>query len=102
MAQWDVHRAGKGAGRATLFVVDVQSDHLDHLDHRYVLPLMDAASAPVVPDLNPIVSFEGQSLAVMATMMVRLPRRELGQAVGSLGGHQDAIKRAMDLIFTGF
>jgi hypothetical protein len=102
MAQWDVHRAGTGGGPATLFVLDVQSDHVGHLQHRYVLPLMDASAAPVVPDLTPIVAFGEQRLAVMTTMMVRLSRRELGQAVGSLGGQRDVIRRAMDLIFTGF
>jgi toxin CcdB len=38
----------------------------------------------------------------MIPLMASIPVRELQRPVGSLASYQDAIKRALDLLFLGF
>ncbi len=99
MARFDVHPRRRGAG----YLLDVQSDHLDHLPTRMVVPLLpESAALPAIRDLTPILHLGKERLAMMTQYMAAAPRRELGRPVGNLLAQADDITRALDILLTGF
>ncbi|MBE1204760.1 CcdB family protein [Aminobacter carboxidus] len=99
MARYDVF-VGPYEGS---YLLDVQSDLLDHLKSRVVVPLLPAADVPPpVRRLNP--SFEiGDDNVVMATHLVgAVALSELGAKLANLGQHHDQVVAALDMLFQGF
>jgi hypothetical protein len=45
---------------------------------------------------------EGEPFLLATQLLGAIPLRELGRPIGNLGPEQDAISRALDLLFTGF
>ncbi|MBD2747836.1 CcdB family protein [Microvirga sp. BT688] len=99
MSQFDVYA---GVGRSGRLVVDLQSNILGPIATRIVAPLFQQSEAPVLTELTPTVRLDGHDLVVMIPLMASIPVRELQRPVGSLASDQDAIKRALDLLFLGF
>ena len=99
MSQFAVY---SGVGRSGTLVVDLQSNILGPIATRIVAPLLQQGEAPVLTELTPMVRFDGHDLVVMIPLMASIPTRELQRPVGSLASDQDAIKRALDLLFLGF
>ncbi|MBW6398470.1 CcdB family protein [Roseomonas sp. HJA6] len=100
MARFDLHRAPGGAAG---YVVNVQSDLLDHLQTRVVVPLLPPDRVPpAMPDLHPNLAVQGEAFLLATQLLAAVPRRELGPVVGSLASERDAITRALDLLLTGF
>ena len=99
MAQYDVFRAPEGTG----YLLDVQADHLYPLPSRVVVPLLPPTPAlPPIRDLTPLLTVEGETLAMMTHFLAAVPKRELGRPVGNLLAEHDAIVRALDMLLTGF
>jgi toxin CcdB len=97
MARFDLHHAADG------YVVDVQSELLDHLQTRVVIPLMPPHRVPAAMDgLHPRVTVAGEELILATQLLAAVPRRVLGRPVGSVADARDAIDRALDLLLTGF
>ena len=66
MAQYDVFRNPEGSG----YLLDVQSDLLDGLSTRLVIPLLPALQAPrPAARLNPVVNIKDEA-HVMATQFI--------------------------------
>lgn len=100
MARFDVHRA---PGRASAFLLDVQSDLLDHLQTRIVIPLLAPDRVPpTMAELHPRFVVQGESFVLATQLLAAIPRRELGPAVANLAADRDTITRALDLLLTGF
>lgn len=85
------------------YLVQIQSDFLDALETRVVVPLLppDAVPRPM-RDLHPRFEIEGMNYLMATQLLGAIPKRELGLAVGSLAEHQDDITRALDVLITGF
>ena len=99
MAEFRVHPLRGGGG----LVVDVQSDLLDPFETRVVVPLLDLEHAPRAPRrLNPILEVDGRPMILATHLIAALPRAELGLPTGSLAHERDAIRTALDMLFTGF
>ena len=99
MARFDLYRPKRGPG----LLLDVQSHWLDTLPSRVVVPLLPPSPAlPAIRDLNPVLAVQGERLAMMTHYLTVVPHRELGRPIGNLAAEQDAISRALDLLFTGF
>src|SRR5215210_1517001 len=98
MAQFDVHRLVEGNG----LVINCQSELLDHLNTRLVVPLIPRADAPAPAlRLNPIFVIDGDEY-VMATQFASAVRhRELGDAIASLGAQGFEITGAVDVLLSG-
>jgi toxin CcdB len=99
MARFDVHRIN---GAEQMLVI-CQSDYLDHLPTRFVVPLVPIGRAPPrAEQLNPIlfVNDEDHVLAPNAAATVRVT--QLGPKIGSIAHEQDTIMKALDLLITGF
>ncbi|NQE60506.1 CcdB family protein [Caulobacter sp. RHG1] len=48
------------------------------------------------------VEFGGETLVVNMALLANIEHRMLGRSRGSLAYHEDAIRRALDRLFTGF
>ena len=90
---------------ATPFLLDVQSDLLDSLDSRVVIPLRDLAAFPQVAlseRLTPVLLVDGRALMLETPKMAAVPRRVLGAPLLSLAAEQARVTAAMDFVFRGF
>ena len=97
MAGFDLHRLDGG------LVVDVQSDLIDVLDTRVVVPLLPVAAAPKrAARLNPVFDLTEGSVALFPQFIAAAPRAALGLPVGSLGHERDRIRDALDMALLGF
>lgn len=96
MAQFDVHRLGKG------LVIDCQSHLLDRIDSCFVVPLVPRADAPkIAQHLNPIFEVDGKDYVMLTQAAAAVRRRELGAVVASLAQNSHAITRAIDVLIGG-
>lgn len=85
-------------------LVDVQSDLLEPLNTRVVVPL---TKSPVltrrpVSHLTPEISFEGDKYLLMTPQLAGINRTELGSLSGSLTEQRQTILAALDFLLTGF
>jgi len=96
-AQYDVCTASGGTR-----VVVVQSDLLDGMTTRVVIPLLPPAAGlvPMIP-LNPVLPFDTDRLVLMPQLMATLSLRELGPPEASLAVYRDEITRALDMLLSG-
>jgi len=104
MAQFDVYRNSNAATRARIrYLLDVQSDLLDILTTRIVVPLCkpDVLSGKPAERLNPSFEVEGKKLLMLTPELAAVPRKALGERVGNLAAERGAIIAALDLAFTG-
>ena len=105
MARFDVFaNPGPGAD-ATPYLVDVQSDLLDVLETRVVIPLRSLERFPQVPlpqRLTPVFRIQGRDCLLETPKMAAVPRRILKIPVASLAGEQARITAALDFLFQGY
>lgn len=96
MAQFDLYRLKGGQ-----LVVDLQTDLIGIDASRIVAPLREAGRYAAFPGLTPAVEVEGAAWIVRVQEMASVPGGDLGAPVGSLAGHRDALKRALDILIDG-
>lgn len=105
MAQFSVYRNKNPRTKTTFpLLVDVQSDLLEPLNTRVVVPL---TKSPVltrrpVSHLTPEISFEGDKYLLMTPQLAGINRTELGSLSGSLTEQRQTILAALDFLLTGF
>jgi len=96
MAQFDVHRLGDG------LVLDCQSDLLDHIDSRFVVPLARHEFVAIAARrLNPSFDIEGQNYIMVTQQAAAVRRGELGPVVVSLADRSFDIADAIDVLLSG-
>ena len=99
MSRYDVYALASGSA----LVLDVQSDLLEPLNTRVVVPLMPPASAPKpARRLNPVFELDGQSLVMVTQFTAAVACAELGKPIGNLETHSAEITAALDMLFQGF
>jgi toxin CcdB len=104
MAQFDVYRNPNAATRARIpYLLDVQSDLLDPLATRIVVPLCkpDVLSGKPAERLNPAFEVEGRKLLMLTPELAGVSRKALGEQVTNLAAERAAIIAALDLVLTG-
>jgi toxin CcdB len=104
MAQFDVHRNPNPASAKTSpFLLDVQSDLLNELSTRVVVPLakLDLIGNKPVKFLNPVFVIEGEKYAMITPEMAGIPVKRLGPVHTSLSEMRAEIIRALDIVFLG-
>ena len=85
------------------YVLDVQSDLLDPLNTRVVVPLMPEVQAPrPARRLNPVFEIEGTPHVLVTQYLSAMPLSDLGKPVGNLAEHAPVISNALDMVFHGF
>src|SRR3954464_7117685 len=99
MARFDLYPGRSGAR----YLLDVQSDHLDQLPTRMVVPLgAPDATLPPFRDLTPTLLVAGAPPVMLTPLMAALPRPLLDPPLDNLLGQADDITRALDILLTGF
>ncbi len=85
-------------------LVDVQSDLLDDLRTRVVIPLTKTASLAKKPvsQLAPLVRFEDEAYVLLTPQLAGIAVSDLGTPVGTLAGQRDILVAALDFLFMGF
>lgn len=104
MAQFDVHRNPNPSSAKTIpYLLNVQSDLLDHLVTRVVVPLasLEAMGNQAARYLNPVFEIEGEKRVMLTPELAGIPAKLLGPAVVSLKEAHGEIIRALDVIFSG-
>jgi toxin CcdB len=105
MARFDVYANPGNHAATTPYLLDVQSDLLDGLDTRMVIPLRSLetfAKVKLSTRLTPILRVQGQDLLLETPKMGAVPQRVLKTPVTSLAGDQTQISAAMDFLFQGY
>ena len=99
MAQFDVYRMATAQG----FLLDVQTDLLNGLSTRVVVPLLPLTNAPLPAQrLNPVFDIENLEVLMATQFLAAVPESELKEVVGNLEGFQNEISVALDMLFSGF
>lgn len=105
MAQFTVYRNKNARSKGTFpLLVDVQSELLDDLQTRVVIPLTRAAALTKKPvdRLMPSLKLEDEAYVLVTPQLAGIASKELGAASGTLAEHRDVILAAMDFLLTGF
>ena len=103
MKQYDVcSTSGPGIAGGARLVLVLQHRLLSDLDTVVVAPLFRASELDAVRQLRPTVSIEAGDYVIAIDRMASLPRRLLGKAVANLSPMDYEIRKALDLIFSGF
>lgn len=105
MPQFAVHRNRNAAtkGRFPL-LLDVQSDLLEELGTRVVIPLSPASGTArrlAMQTLTPVCTVEGKHYLLVTPQLAGIAAQELGPAIADLSRERQAILGALDLLFTG-
>ena len=105
MARFEVY-ANTGKSKAnTPYLVDVQSDILEGLTFRVVVPLIRADSFPpgkLPADFTPFFELGGIKCMMHPAFIASVPLSELGPTIGSLMEHRDKINAALDRLLGGY
>jgi toxin CcdB len=105
MAQFTVYRNKNPRSRAAVpFLLNVQSDLLEEMQSRVVIPLTKAAALTRKPvaHLMPVMEFEGETYVLMTPHLAAISRDDLGPPAGNLVERRDIIIAAMDFLLSGF
>ena len=105
MARFDVYPNPGAHASTTPYLLDVQSDLLDALDSRMVIPLRSLehfAKVKLPTRLTPIVQVNGKDYLLETPKMGAVPNRVLKNPVSSLSDQQDQLTAALDFLFQGY
>ncbi|WP_149536808.1 CcdB family protein [Siccirubricoccus phaeus] len=99
MPRFDLYPGRQGVP----YLLDVQSDHLERLPTRMVVPLgVPDTTLPPFRDLTPTLLVDGAPHVMLTPLMAAVPRRLLGRPIGNLLDQADDITRALGILLTGF
>ncbi len=104
MAQFSVHKNRNPRTRVAYpLLVDVQSDLLDELETRVVVPLTRTPALLRKPlaRLTPIIEVDGDRYLLMTPQLAGILRSDLAAAVSDVKGQRTAIVSALDMLTTG-
>jgi toxin CcdB len=99
MAKHDVYALPDRNG----YLLDVQTDLLDAMNTRVVVPLFSIGDAPAAAKiLNPIFEVDGEDVVMITQFMAAIHVSELKNPVTNLSGKFAEITRALDMVFQVF
>ena len=105
MARFDVFANLGDHARTTPYLLDVQSNLLDGLDSRMVIPLRSLehfAKVNLPIRLTPVLRILGKDYLLETPKMGSVPQRVLKDCVASLDDEHDSITAALDFLFHGY
>jgi toxin CcdB len=104
MPQFSVYRNRNPASRARFpLLLDVQSDLLEALATRVVVPLTPAAPARAraMRTLTPVLRFEGKDYLMLTPQIAGIAAHDLGPIAGNFASHRDSIVAAVYFLLAG-
>ena len=105
MARFDVYANPGSQADTTPYLLDVQSNLLDDLESRMVIPLRSLKHFPKVKlssHLTPVFTIKGHGYLTETPKMGAVPVRTLKKPVISLASQQAQITAALDSLFHGY
>ena len=103
MTQFDIHRNTRLGAEDVPYLLDIQSDFLDRLGTRLVVPLMPLARyGTPIERLNPLFEIEGEAHVGVVTEMAGVSGSLLGKVVASAAERRHEIAAAVDFMIQGF
>lgn len=105
MARFDVYANPGSHSNTTPYLLDVQSDLLDGLGSRMVIPLRSLehyAKVKLPTRLTPVLQVNGKDYLLETPKMGAVPKRILQTSLASLADDQDQITGALDFLFQGY
>jgi toxin CcdB len=105
MPRFDVYRNSGEYTEVTPYLLDVQSDLLQGLETRIVIPLRRRDRFPVVSlpaNHTPTFEVEGVECLLETPKLAAVPLRLLKTPVASLASRQFEVTAALDFLFQGF
>lgn len=105
MARFEVFRNSGPHAEDVPYLLDVQSDLLQGLDTRVVVPMRrrDRFPCSLIPQrLTPVFKIEGVDCLLETPKLAAVPLRLLKQPVQSLAAEQEVVTGALDFLFQGF
>ena len=104
MAQFDVHANPVQAQRDDIpWCVDIQSDLLENLPTRLVVPLVALAQMPAALPrrLCPVLQWNGESFVALPQMTAPFRVKDLGPSRGNLRPQANELVAAVDAVISG-
>ncbi|HWJ06178.1 MAG TPA: CcdB family protein [Steroidobacteraceae bacterium] len=105
MPQFAVHRNRNAATKARFpLLLDVQSDLLEELGTRVVIPLTPASSTAkrtTMRTLMPVLAIENREYLLVTPQLAGIAAKELGPVIADLSPDRTSIVAALDLLITG-
>lgn len=105
MARFSVHQNSSDLTKTTPYILDVQTDLLDELNTRVVIPLRNgelyknlSSSRDLIPDLV----IQGKRFTLDTPRMAAVPTKYLKKEVANLKDQQHLVITAIDRLFHGF
>jgi len=81
----------------------VQSDYLDDLNVRAVVPLLPLDIAPIpARRLNPVLQVGNMQVSMVTQYVSSVPSSVLREAVTDFSSHRDEVTAALDMLLHGF
>ncbi|HEY6873678.1 MAG TPA: CcdB family protein [Geobacteraceae bacterium] len=104
MAQFDVYEnTNPGTMKTIPYLLDVQTELLDNLTTRVVVPLITAsAMGKAAKHLNPQFKIKRTTVIMSTAELAGVPAHVLGNKICSLKEQRSEIVAALDFLFTGF
>jgi toxin CcdB len=103
--QFGVYRNRNAATKARFpLLLDVQTDLLEDLGTRVVIPMAPAAGVvkrSAMRTLTPLCAVDGQEYVLVTPQLAGIATKELGPAVSDLSAERASIIAALDLLLTG-
>ena len=86
------------------FLLDVQTELLDELQTRVVVPLtsVEKSAAKQMSRLTPLLEIDGDSYLMLTPQLAGINKKELGKPVADLSSSRNEIVAALDFLVTGF
>ena len=104
MSQFSVYRNKNPQSKALYpYLVDVQSDLLEDLQTRVVIPLTRTSTLTKKPlkTLTPVIAIDGEPYIAMTPQLAGIAMSDLGPRVTLVAEYRDALIGALDLLITG-
>jgi len=104
MGQYTLYKnENKNTKTAYPYFVNVQSDLLDELNSRIVIPLSPLKSLKNTnaKKLCPIIEIDDNSFVLLTHQLISVPKSLLKKETASLEKYRDEILGAIDLLLTG-
>lgn len=105
MARFDAYSNPGAHANTTPYLLDVQSDLLDGLDSRIVIPLRSLehfAKVKLSTRLTPVLQINGRDYLLETPKMGAVPQRILKTSLAHLADQQTQITGALDFLFQGY
>ncbi len=86
------------------FLLDVQTDLLDELQTRVVVPLtaIEKNITKPMPRLTPLLKIDGENYLMLTPQLAGINKKELGKPVADLSNSRAEIVAALDFLVMGF